>query len=67
MKYIDMPESLSDWQLDIHVRELSKSILNKDFDECSESVKLKLYELEMQRQTAYMIANVAASVDEMSK
>lgn len=64
MNYIKMPESLEDYQLDIHVRKLAKDMFDKDFDACSDSVKLKLYELEIQRQTALMIANVAASIQD---
>lgn len=67
MNYIKMPESLENYQLDIKARELAMSILEKDFDDCSECVKIKMYELAIGIQNAYMLANVSASIDELSK
>lgn len=66
MIYVE-PESLKIYQLDTKASEIAKCISGKEFEKCSEAVKIKAYEFAIQIQTATMMANISASLDDLAK
>lgn len=62
---ITIPESLKDYQLDVSARKIAKDISGKEYEQCSEFLRVKAYELAIQLQGAIMTANIAASMEDL--